>query len=359
MIKKKKFIIVAISGGVDSSVAALILKNLNFKIECIFMKNWNENTENNNCNYKNDIEDAQKICDLLKIKLHIVDFSKEYKKNVFNNFILKYQNGLTPNPDITCNKEIKFKIFLNYALQLGCDYIATGHYANIIKINNKLILSKSLDKNKDQTYFLYGLNQNQLKYIVFPLSIYKKKEVRRIAAENNFPNSKKKDSMGICFIEQKKFRPFFKNYSNNTTGTIIDLYENKIGKHEGSMLYTKGQRKGFTIYQNKKLISKNWSVIYKDIKKNKLIVIRKNENLLFFKKKIEIIDVNFIFKILTKDKITCYAKIRHGQKEQQCNLYVTKKKYFVFFKIPQKAPTPGQSIVFYKNNLCLGGGIIK
>lgn len=353
------------SGGVDSSVSAWILKKKGYYVEGLFMKNWEEDDKENYCHSSKDIKDAQIICDKLKIRLNKINFATEYWDKVFKKFIKSLNEGLTPNPDILCNKEIKFKVFFDFAINnMKADYIATGHYARIKNINKKNYLIKSIDIKKDQSYFLYNLNSQLMSFILFPIGNLKKTQVRNIAKSLGFINANKKDSTGICFIGKKKFNKFLSKYVPKKIGNIIDIHGNILGKHNGFMYYTIGQRKGLGIgglkeYQNKL----PWYVAKKDIKNNNIVAVQgKNNNLLLSSKmmvaKLHWINGETFFK---KNKIiNCLVKIRSHQKNFLCILNLSRKKdvAYVYFYKPVHYITPGQHAVFYINKLCLGGGTI-
>jgi len=360
--KKQPFIVIGISGGVDSAVVASILKNKNCHIEAVFMKNWQE-IEGSNCNSEYDLEDAKKVCDFLKIKLHIVDFTVKYKEKVFQYFLHEYAIGNTPNPDILCNKEIKFNIFLDYAKNfLGANFIATGHYVRKRLENNKYTLLKGFDKKKDQSYFLHLLNQEQLAFSIFPIGNLTKTIVRKIAKEIKLPNYNKKDSMGICFIGKRNFRLFLSTYFLKRPGNIVTLDNNIIGKHLGLMFYTIGQRKGIGIGGNKNYKEIPWYVVDKDIKNNLLFVTQDKEHPRLMARKLFCSNIHWISQnIPSKFPFFCFAKIRHQQIDQECiiNTVENNTKFEITFSRPQWAITPGQSIVFYSGNICLGGAIIS
>jgi tRNA-specific 2-thiouridylase len=357
---KKQKIIIGISGGVDSSVAALILQKQDYDVEAVFMRNWEEDWADSSCSADKDFQDAKLVCDQLKIPLHLVNFSKEYWQKVFQHLLDEYAAGRTPNPDILCNKEIKFRAFLDYAKSIGAEMIATGHYARITNRNGKFCLLKGIDTNKDQSYFLYALNQNQLSKSLFPIGDLKKTEVREIAEQAGFCNCKKKDSTGICFIGEKKFKNFLNEYLLTKPGEIITTEGKVIGKHDGIMFYTLGQRKGLRVGGQKNGKEAPWYVVKKDSKNNKLIVSQDHNHPFLLAKTLTCHDVNWIINNEPVFPLICKAKIRYRQQDQDCTVTkIDDKKYQVDFVIAQWAITPGQSVVFYVDEECLGGGVIE
>ena len=354
-----KTVVIGMSGGVDSSVAAILLKNLGYNVIGLFMRNWdstinndylgNPNLNNNICPQEQDYNDALEVCQKLAIPLHRVDYVKEYWDNVFTYFLDELKKGRTPNPDVMCNKYIKFDLFYKKAKELGADYIATGHYAKIIDGS----LYKATDKNKDQSYFLAYVNKNIFNDVLFPLQDITKPEVRKIAEQYGLITAKKKDSTGICFIGERNFTKFLKNYLPNLPGDIIDIETNKVlGKHIGLMYYTIGQRKGLELGgSNEKIF-----VVKKDIAKNILYVASGDENKYLFSTKALITNFNF----LTEEKYqTCTCKFRYRQEDIPCQVkYLDNNTLELTYK-PAKAVTPGQFCVLYKDDLCLGGGIIE
>ena len=351
-----KNIIVGMSGGVDSAVAAYLLVKKGYNVEGIFMKNWEDDSEY--CTSEADYLDALQVCDKIDIPLRTVNFSKQYWNRVFKYFLDEYKSGRTPNPDIMCNTEIKFKEFLDYAINLGADKIATGHYVQIKRDENKFKLLKGSDPNKDQSYFLYGLKQSQIKKVIFPVGNLKKSVVREYAEKLGFNNSKKKDSTGICFIGKRNFKSFLKEYLPEQPGEIITLDGEIIGQHDGLMYYTLGQRKGLGVGGASDKKGSPWYVIEKDLNKNRLIVGQGNDNKKLYKISLTASKINWISGNATKLK-NCYAKIRYRMDDAPCIIKkITPNSIKVEFLEPQFAIAPGQSIVFYNKDECLGGGVI-
>ncbi|AEO08614.1 tRNA-specific 2-thiouridylase MnmA [Buchnera aphidicola str. Ak (Acyrthosiphon kondoi)] len=360
-IKKNKKVIVAMSGGVDSSVSAWMLKKQKYQVEGLFMKNWEEDDQEGYCNSTQDLLDAENVCEKLNIHLHKINFSLEYWEYVFKNFLNEHKQGKTPNPDILCNKEIKFNMFLNYSIQeLQADYIATGHYARIKKINEKYLLLKGTDLNKDQSYFLYTLNKIQLKRILFPIGHLKKKQVRNIARKIDLKNSEKKDSTGICFIGPKKLKNFLSLYLPENKGDIVTIAGQVVGKHNGIFFYTLGQRQGLGIGGIKGEYNIPWYVVEKNIKKNILIVAQGSYNRYLMSVGLIAKNVNWINSDQLSFPFSCMAKTRYRQKDIICKIeYINNKFIRILFDLPVIAVTPGQSIVFYLSEICIGGGIIE
>lgn len=354
----KKTVVCGMSGGVDSSVAALLLKNQGYNVIGIFMKNWEETDENGCCTATQDYEDVKRVCEKIGIPYYTVNFAKEYMDNVFQDFLSEYQKGRTPNPDVLCNREIKFGSFLDYVNKLGADYIATGHYCKIEHIDGKHYLMNCKDTNKDQTYFLNQLNQKQLEKVLFPLSDLTKDEVREIAKQNDLITFEKKDSTGICFIGERKFKDFLKNYLPAKPGKIVDLDGKIVGEHDGLMYYTLGQRRGLNIGGKSGGNGDRWFVVKKDLKNNKLIVSQGEDDLLFSSSCITY-KVNWIPDIPNEKEFDCYAKFRYRQPDQKVRVKILEDKVVVTFYQKQRAVTEGQYVVFYNNGYCLGGGVIE
>lgn len=344
-------VVIGLSGGVDSAVSAYLLKQQGYQVKGIFMQNWQDSTDEY-CTIKEDSLDAIAVADKLNIDIDIVNFAQEYKDNVFKYFLEEYKQGRTPNPDIFCNSEIKFKAFLNYALKTGANYIATGHYANIEQ--NPIRLAKATDTNKDQTYFLYRLSETQLEKSIFPLGGLTKPQVREIAHSLDLPNASKKDSTGICFIGERPFRDFLAQYMPNNPGDIIDPNNNIVGKHLGLMYYTIGQRKGLGIGG----LGKPWFVAKKNLIDNQLIAVQGHDHPWLYSNYLSASNLSFIHKT-NPPQGEYTAKIRYRMQEAKCYLsYKSNHTIELKFNEAQWAVTSGQSVVLYKDNLCIGGGII-
>ncbi|MBX3709393.1 MAG: tRNA 2-thiouridine(34) synthase MnmA [Gammaproteobacteria bacterium] len=352
-------IFVGMSGGVDSSVAAYLLKNAGHHVEGVFMKNWEGDDTDTYCPATTDLADAQAACDLLRINLHVVNFSSAYWERVFAYFLDEYHAGRTPNPDVLCNKEIKFKAFLDYAKQHGADFIATGHYVRSTQDNQGIHLLKGSDPNKDQSYFLYALNESQLIHSLFPVGNFTKPEVRAIAKKIGLKNHAKKDSTGICFIGERKFKTFLNEYLPAKPGTIETLEGEVIGTHDGLMFYTIGQRQGLRIGGKKGNPEAPWYVVNKNIKHNALIVVQGENHPALFKSTLISNSMHWINQA-PAFPFKAAAKIRYRQPDQICRITpIDEALYQIDFEQPQRAVTPGQSIVFYQGDICLGGGIIE
>ena len=352
-------VIVGMSGGVDSSVAALLLLQQGYQVEGLFMKNWEEDDTEEYCSATTDLKDAQSVSDQLGIKLHTINFSTEYWDRVFEYFLAEYRSGRTPNPDILCNKEIKFKAFLDYALEQGANYISTGHYARVDHSDpNNIRMLKGIDNNKDQSYFLYTLGQQQLARSLFPVGELEKPAVRKLAQEAGFDTATKKDSTGICFIGERKFKDFLQRFIPAQQGKIVNPDGEVIGEHQGLMYYTLGQRQGLGIGGLKSANDDPWFVVAKDLEKNQLIAGQGHQHPLLLKQQLPASQLHWVADQPPSDVFECKAKIRYRQEEQPCRVSIQKQQAVVCFDEPQRAITPGQSIVFYANEVCLGGGVI-
>ena len=347
-------IIVGLSGGVDSSVAAYLLKQQGHQVIGIFMQNWEDDNNDEYCSIKEDSIDAIAVADKLGIDIEIINFATQYKDRVFSYFLTEYQSGRTPNPDILCNSEIKFKAFLEHALKLGADFIATGHYVGKTTTSDGEVLTKALDTNKDQSYFLYRLNQYQINHALFPLANLTKPQVREIASQLNLPNAQKKDSTGICFIGERPFRQFLSKYLPTKPGKMVTPDGKIMGEHLGLMYYTIGQRKGLGIGG----LGQPWFVADKNLANNQLIVVQGHDHPLLLKTELVANQLNFANGKLPLSG-NYSAKTRYRMTDARCELSIINEDSIkLVFNEPQWAITPGQSVVIYDNNLCLGGGII-
>ncbi|WP_194845461.1 tRNA 2-thiouridine(34) synthase MnmA [Candidatus Rhabdochlamydia porcellionis] len=351
----KKIVVVGMSGGVDSSVAALLLKAKGYQVIGLFMKNWDEKDEKGTCLSSSDFEDVQRVCAQIDIPCYTVNFVKEYQESVFSHFLTELKKGYTPNPDILCNREIKFKVFLDKAMSLGADYLATGHYCTIEK-EKSFYLHKGRDLNKDQSYFLYTLSQKILEKVLFPIGHLTKQEVRSIALSHNLFTAKKKDSVGICFIGKRNFKKFLLPYLGYQKGAFENTQGRILGYHDGLAYYTIGQRKGLKIGG----AGDAWFVVAKDIKRNVIIVEQGLDHPSLYQSELIATDLSWIANFPFQTPYPCSAKIRYRQKDQACIIEkISEGKAFVRFLEPQRAITPRQSIVFYTGNRCLGGGMIE
>ena len=353
-----KTVVVGLSGGVDSSVAALLLKEQGYNVIGLYMNNWEEIDECGNCTGEQDFADVRRVANKIGIPYYVVNFAKEYMDRVFSYFLAEYKAGRTPNPDVLCNREIKFKDFKERAKELGADYIATGHYCDILHENGVHYLLKAKDQNKDQTYFLNQLSQEQLDGVLFPLGKITKPEVRKIAQENGLATAEKKDSTGICFIGERNFRNFLQKYIPAKRGKIMTYDGKVIGEHLGLMYYTIGQRRGLNIGGQKGDDGSRWFVIEKDLKNNILYVAHGAEDRLY-SKGLLMNECNFI-PFPPKEKVfECTAKFRYRQPEQKCTVNILDNGIRVDFAEKQRAITEGQFAVFYSGEKCIGGGVIE
>lgn len=360
---KKQRVVVGLSGGVDSAVSAYLLQQQGFDVVGVFMKNWEGDDDSAYCSSNVDFVDAAAVADVLGIEIEHVNFAAEYKDRVFAEFLREYQAGRTPNPDVLCNAEIKFKAFLDHALRLGADKIATGHYARVREAGGRFELLKGLDPAKDQSYFLYRLNQAQLARTLFPVGELRKTEVRRIAAEIGLPNARKKDSTGICFIGERPFREFLNRYLSHEPGDIEDEHGRRVGRHVGLSFYTLGQRQGLGIGGIKSLASAAgehapWFVARKDLPRNVLVVVQGHEHPALLTRGLQAEDASWVAG-QPPQAGACAAKTRYRQADAACRFTPSAAGSFALaFDTPQWAVTPGQSAVLYAGEVCLGGGVI-
>lgn len=352
-------VVIGMSGGVDSSVAAYLLKKQGFNVIGVFMKNWEEDDTDDYCSAAEDMADAKSIADKLSIPFKTINFSAEYWDRVFEYFLEEYQAGRTPNPDIMCNKEIKFKAFLEYARILGAKFIATGHYVRVIHDGDKSTMIRGVDNNKDQSYFLYTLNQEQLNHSMFPVGELDKTEVRKIAEQQGFVTANKKDSTGICFIGERKFKDFLEQYLPAKPGVIEDDQGREIGKHSGLMYHTLGQRKGIGIGGLANASEEPWYAVAKDINRNVLIVGQGHDHPHLLSSGLVASQLHWVSPESIPSSFSCTAKSRYRQADFNCKVRkLADGNWQVMFDQKQRAVTPGQSVVFYDGEVCLGGGII-
>lgn len=358
---KDTHVIVGMSGGVDSSVAAARLIDAGYQVEGLFMKNWDEDDGTEYCTAMTDLADAQAVADTIGIKLHTASFAAEYWDRVFEHFLSEYQAGRTPNPDILCNKEVKFRAFLDYATTLGADYIATGHYTRqrpLADGSGKALLLKGLDGNKDQSYFLHAVSGDRIARTLFPVGELEKPEVRRIAEQQRFITHDKKDSTGICFIGERKFSDFLKQYLPAQPGDIETPEGQKIGRHQGLMYHTIGQRQGLGIGGLSDFGDAPWYVAGKDLERNVLTVVQGKHHPLLFSRGLLSDPIDWVTGEPPAQSFRCKAKTRYRQPDQDCEVTVIEGGVKVVFDEAQRAVTPGQSVVFYDGENCLGGGVI-
>jgi tRNA-specific 2-thiouridylase len=353
-------VVVGISGGVDSSVAALLLKRQGYEVTGLFMKNWEDDDRSDYCSSRQDLIDAAAAADVIGIDLEVVNFSAEYKERVFADFLREYKAGRTPNPDVLCNSEIKFKAFLDHAVQLGADRIATGHYAQVREFLGEWQLLKAEDGSKDQSYFLYRLNQAQLAKTLFPVGGLYKRDVRRMAEAAGLPNHAKKDSTGICFIGERPFREFLQRYLPTQPGEIRNLDDDRVmGRHQGLMYHTLGQRDGLGIGGVRGAPELPWYAAAKDMEKNVLYVVQGHEHPALLKDRLAAGNLSWISGRPPHTHWVYAAKTRYRQPDAACEVErVDGESCEVLFAAPQWAVTPGQSVVLYESRVCLGGGII-
>ncbi len=354
-------VVVGMSGGVDSSVTALLLKEQGYDVVGVFMKNWDDTDENGVCTATEDYKDVAKVANQIGVPYYSVNFEKEYWDRVFEYFLAEYRLGRTPNPDVMCNKEIKFKAFLDYAMQLGADYVATGHYAQVSTDENGVVhMLRGVDNNKDQTYFLSQLSQEQLAKTMFPLGHMEKKEVREIAERAGLATAKKKDSTGVCFIGEKNFKEFLGKYLPAQPGKMVTLDGTVKGDHAGLMYYTIGQRQGLGIGGGQGESSEPWFVVGKELETNTLLVGQGFHHDHLYATSLEATDVHFTTNEAKETEFKCTAKFRYRQQDTGVTVILNEDqtKAKVIFDEPVRAITPGQAVVFYQGDECLGGGLI-
>ncbi len=355
-------VVIGMSGGVDSSVAAWLLKQQGYDVIGLFMKNWEDDDDSEYCSTRQDWIDVVSVADLIGIDVEAVNFATEYKDRVFSDFLREYSAGRTPNPDVLCNAEIKFKAFLDHAMRLGADAIATGHYARVRKNGEQVELLKATDLTKDQSYFLHRLNQQQLSRVMFPLGSLNKTVVREIAEKIGLPNAKKKDSTGICFIGERPFREFLSKYLPSQPGPMKTPDGKTIGEHIGLAFYTLGQRKGIGLGGSQDGSGDPWFVARKDLASNTLVVVQGHQHPLLYSKSLKAQDMNWVSGKAPNSSVIYGAKTRYRQEDAPCRLNLnpetTGEQFSLDFNENQWAVTPGQSAVVYLNEVCLGGGII-
>jgi tRNA-specific 2-thiouridylase len=359
MENRKERVVVGMSGGVDSAVAALLLKRQGYDVLGVFMKNWDEEDENGICTADEDYTYVRQVCDTIDIPYYSVNFVKEYEQRVFSYFLDEYKKGRTPNPDVMCNKEIKFAAFLDFAMKLDANYLATGHYARLGKTDDTFNLLRGKDNNKDQSYFLYTLGQKQLSKVMFPVGEIEKPEVRRIAHEAKLPNADRKDSTGICFIGERDFKKFLLNYIPAQPGDMVDVVSGrKVGQHDGLMFHTLGQRKGLGIGGQKTGSDLPWFAVGKDLKNNVLLVAQ-GEHPMLYSNSCEVTDISWVAGTPPAEEFNCTVKTRYRQADINCSVKLTDGVAKISFANKVRAVTPGQHAVLYDGEKCLGGGIIR
>lgn len=357
--KGRHRIAVGLSGGVDSTMAALTLKNQGHEVVGVYMQNWAVENDDPHCSAHQDLTDAKMAADQIGIEFHTVNFANDYWHQVFQHCLDEFAAGRTPNPDVWCNREIKFKTLLDYAMSIGADYLATGHYARIENKNGEFFLLTGIDDNKDQSYFLYLLNQAQLSKSLFPIGHLHKNHLRALAKEAGLANHARKDSTGICFIGERKFKAFLREYLLAQPGNMETPEGKTVGNHDGVMFYTLGQRQGLHIGGRKEATEAPWYVLAKDVKRNVLIVGQGHDHPLLFSSELTCSQLHWISGKAPTSAFHCTAKTRYRQPSQRCQISeISGETAKVIFEQPQRAITPGQSVVFYRDNVCLGGGII-
>ncbi len=351
----RKKIVVGLSGGVDSSFTAWLLAREGFDVQAMFMKNWDADDEEGFCPAREDLEDAMAVCEHLEIPLHKRNFAREYWDRVFEHFLAEHRAGRTPNPDVLCNREIKFGVFLQHALALGAEKVATGHYARVDCVDGRYRLLKGVDENKDQSYFLHALNQAQLAHALFPLGGWRKDEVRAAAREAGLPTFAKKDSTGICFVGERRFDEFLRRFIQPCPGEMQTPDGRVVGTHQGLMFYTLGQRKGLGIGGD----GAPWYVVGKRHGDNVLVVAQGHDHPLLYSRRLRTGPVHWIAGETPALPLRCAAKARYRQPDQACTVLPADGGCEVVFDVPQRALTTGQSVVFYDGEECLGGAVIQ
>ncbi|MGB9428300.1 MAG: tRNA 2-thiouridine(34) synthase MnmA [Gammaproteobacteria bacterium] len=353
-------VIVGLSGGVDSAVAALLLKEQSYAVEGLFMDNWEDGEEQTYCTAAEDFQDARQVCETLDIPLHMVNFAAEYRERVFRHFLDEHAAGRTPNPDVLCNSEIKFKAFLDYALRLGAEFIATGHYARTTNGDAGVKLLRGLDPAKDQSYFLHAVPQTALGHAIFPVGGMLKQDVRQRARAAGFLNHDKKDSTGICFIGERRFSEFLSRYLPAQPGNIETIEGEVLGSHRGLMHYTLGQRQGLGVGGRRATTEMPWYVAAKDLRRNVLVAVQGHDHPLLQQQALVAGQLHWIAGMPPAHQFACTAKARYRQADQACQVTIENENYcHVIFDRIQRALTPGQYVVFYHGEECLGGGVIN
>ncbi|MFO1303478.1 MAG: tRNA 2-thiouridine(34) synthase MnmA [Burkholderiales bacterium] len=351
-------VVVGMSGGVDSSVAAWLLKQQGFEVIGVFMKNWEDDDTDEYCTSREDLVDAASVADVIGIELVAVNFAAQYRERVFAQFLREYEAGRTPNPDVLCNSEIKFAAFLDHALDLGASRIATGHYARVRHGGAGVELLKAVDAGKDQSYFLHRLDQRQLAPVMFPLGDLQKRDVRAIAQREGIPTYAKKDSTGICFIGERPFRDFLARYLPRTPGPIVTPEGAVIGEHQGLAYYTLGQRQGLRIGGVRDGADAPWFVAAKDVRRNALVAVQGHDHPLLYRRSVDAMDMHWIGGCEPALPRRLGAKTRYRMPDAACTVVRTARGHAAHFDDPQWAPTPGQYLVLYDGDVCLGGGVI-
>ncbi len=356
----KRRVVVGLSGGVDSALSAWLLKRQGHEVVGLFMKNWEDDDTDEYCTSRADLVDAASVADVIGIELEAVNFAAEYRERVFAHFLREYAAGRTPNPDVLCNSEIKFRAFLDHARSLGAERIATGHYARLRSVGSRVELRKAVDATKDQSYFLHRLTQEQLAPVLFPLGELAKRDVRSIAKREGIPTWAKKDSTGICFIGERPFRDFLAKYLPRTPGPIETTDGETVGRHHGLAYYTLGQRQGLGVGGTRDGSALPWFVAGKDLARNALVVVQGHEHPLLYRQAIDVHELHWIAGAPPRPAapIAVSAKTRYRMADALCRVELAGDRCHAVFDAPQWAPTPGQYLVLYDGDVCLGGGVI-